>query len=327
MRDPRRSAGYAGLWVLVIFSLLAIAAVLAVAAQDDRMSVPIPFVAFASLLVAGGLAIEARYDPLEFCQMTSLLSALVALTLGYVALGDPGSLSAASLGAAVAALVSAGCVVRWVQLRGRREVLHDVLQEHFDRGSIVEIDGVQFVGVPSHVEVAAGDELTFTVHAQNAFDAPRTLLVQLSPDRRRLSGPALEADKEARLELPPGAAGVLQIPIAVHPGASGRFDVHFEPRVEGAGGTRVRFFRGQPFRHRQHPVLFAFFFVFGLLFALLGNPTVLALGRGGTRFHLNVQKRPERHDQPFEGAPPAEASTVYEPERHELAQPTLSPGG
>ena len=137
----------------------------------------------------------------------------------------------------------------------REERFPNVLLERFAKKDVGELQGVQFATWAEPESLATGDEAAIHVHAQNAFDTERVLTVQLTqrPDLGKRG--QVDFGKDARLVLPPFAAGTLTIPVTFDPKAKGKYHVFFRADVEGRGGRRGRVFRGRPYRPPINPAL------------------------------------------------------------------------
>lgn len=299
----RREGGYGVMWVLVIVGVVVLCG-LVLAGLDPDKPAPVGWILGCSLLVAGGLALEARRDLYEFCKGTGALALIGAVVCGFGLLLldeiSPG-LAATTLGLAVLGGV---LLVGWYRLAHAEEVLPDALAEHFEKGSLMELSGVQFGVTHSDLQVPAGGELVVSLRAQNGMDADRSLELRLKPRKDIGRGGHLAFDKVAVLELPPGAAGVVSVPVTVHPKARGTYRIGVEPKVKGGGGRRLRVFRARPFTHRvsggmQVLALFAGIFVWG----------------GGMNLKLQVAKNKDWKSMPVEEPSPAVCEIFFQPDR------------
>lgn len=299
----RRQAGHVGLWVVILVGLLALCG-LVVSALDPDLQVPAWWIVGCAMLVAGGLATLARRDLYEFCRGAGALALMGTgvCGLGLMVLGEETPwLVATTVALAVVASI---LLVSQYRLGHAEELLPNALAERFDNDSLMELSGVQFGVTHSDLRVPAGGELVVALHAQNGMDADRTLELRLEPRADIGKGGHLAFDKVAVLELPAGAAGVVTVPVAVHPKARGTYVIAVEPKVKGGGGRRLRVFRARPFSHRvsggmQVVGLFAGIFVWG----------------GGMTLELKVAKNRDWKTMPVEEPSPAETKLFYRPDR------------
>jgi protein-S-isoprenylcysteine O-methyltransferase Ste14 len=303
MPIQRREGGYAALWVLIIIALLGVGG-LAIASMQPDTEIPLWMVAGCVGVAAIGLVAELRYDRYEFSKNTAFMAAVGSMGCGSVAVFGEQSHPVALASAIALGATCVGCLVAVFRISRAEEVLPNALLETFDKSELLEIKGVQFATTHSDLLVPAGGELVVCAHAQNGMDQERTFEVRLKPRADIGKRGHLAFDKVATLALPPGAAGMLTIPVAVHPKARGTYPITVEPSVKGSGGERLRVFRAPAFSQKvgggtQLLALFFGIFVWG----------------GGLTLKLKVAKNKNWKSMPVEEASPSQVELYYEPDR------------
>ncbi|MEM7411120.1 MAG: hypothetical protein AAF430_12865 [Myxococcota bacterium] len=300
-RTHRRESGYAIVWVLIMAALAAMG-FLALAASNPQTDVPAAGFAGAFLVVAIGIAIEYRYDAFDCLKNTSFLASIVAVIFGSCALFLPEPSLTTQATAVVSTLLAVVSGVSAYRLAQVEEILPNPLLADFEKTTLRELNGVQFAVTHSDLAVQAGGEVLVHVSAQNGMSEPRSFELRLRP---RALGKAsqLGFDKNAVLQLPPGAAGTLSVPVTIHPKARGTFPIGVEPKVHGSGGVRWRVHRARAFSQR---VSGAF-----QILALFGGVFVWG---GGITLNLKVRKLKNWKELPVEEPAPSQSQLTYEPD-------------
>jgi hypothetical protein len=187
------------------------------------------------------LGVQVRSDAdsvLIFLSVFLLLLALVEGIYLYSA-HDPGWLPKLLLGASALGAVGLGALTYRRQFGADSSVYPNVLRAHFQEGSILEMDGVQFTGF---VEPATpGHPHWISLLVQNCYDAPRHVRIRFDAERDRKH---LRYHHVFNTRL--GAAEVRRFHFPViAPTVPGEYDLYFNVSVEGTGGTRVRLWRAK----------------------------------------------------------------------------------
>jgi hypothetical protein len=259
-------------------------------------------------VIAVGLKVEADCDPYEFWQISSVLSLLCAFGFGLHNLLIEESTNISMVTAIAFGLTTVVCFVQANRLSRIEEILPNVLIERFSQSELRELEGVQFAVTQSETTVLAGEELIVTASAQNGFSSERVLRVELEPRAVGKSGQTF-FDKNARLELPGGAAGELRIPVVVHPRAGGRQVLQLGVTVEAPDGMGERL---RVMRVKRSQTSLTLIERAGLL--LLGQLAWL----GGCFISFGVRKNKQWRDLPVEEPAPSSSELTYEPDLLQL---------
>ncbi len=245
------------------------------------------FGAIAALL----LVHEARRDSYalaQFAVVSLLFPGTFAVAAYVVAETSAGRMRA--IAAATACLIGiAGAVYQLWKEHRIEDVGVNVLLARFDKGSIFEIDGVQWAVERGGDDV--GRESWIKVFLQSCVAAERSVTIELEDvagllgRRGSLTTPPLEA-----VTLGPGDVGGLLIPVRPGPRPAEEAWLYVSVQARGAPGRRLRRFRGQTASGRTKRGF--------QLFALLGGYLVWG---GGVR--CRFVNRDERAGS--ESAPPA----------------------
>lgn len=229
------------LWVVVVlaFAVAAFTALDAEVREGPEARVlqrPLFQVALAAGMVL--LAFEARFDLHDASIFVAVVGFVTSLITGaIVALGaTPHPVGLAfSIGSGLLAVAGAASIAWHEYWPGG---LPDVLRRWYPRRAVHEIDGVQFVML-SPGEVAPGAPFSVTIVAQNCWNVPRTLSIEL---RSKASNPVdgLVPPPMRRVDLPGGAVVSTCLPVAVGSRARGFLSLLPFLGVVGGGGRRVR---------------------------------------------------------------------------------------
>lgn len=280
MRSNER--GYAVVWVLFVMAAFVAAFTSLEFSVEGRPYDPAMYWAFGiSFGIASlGLVVEAKRDPYAASMVLTVVSFITGIITGSVAWfgQQPHPIA---LGVAILSTAAfLWCVVFLAHTQLRRETVPNLLRQRFDRSTIFEKDGVQFVATYAPTEIDAGGSFEVYLVAQNCWDAPRTLRLGLNTAARlTLERAGLHFAREPSVTLPGAAVAVLKIPVTAHPRSQGRFVLNATPKVEGSGGTRVRHWRARGIGMR----------IPGWLTAALMLAGVFAWG-GGLRFKVRVRQ-------------------------------------
>lgn len=206
------------------------------------------------------------------CKVLAVVTLMAAMLFGGItALGDPAPHTPWLAAAAAMACTFCCAFVAYTQ---NRRGLPNVLATQFGKDVLSEADGVQFA-VLCPEETPPGAQFRARVFVQNCWDAPREVTFRVTNDEtllgrldRKLSGAPsqpLSCPPAMTVALGPSSVGCFDVPIGLHPGASGRQRGRIHVRVAGTEGSRVLHWRAP---HSAHPVpdavtnLLVFFGVF-----------------------------------------------------------------
>ncbi len=210
--DTRRNDGYVLIWALVISALAGAIGCAALWYEGDS-----PGAGEAGLLCSigalVGVAIEFRRDSYEASRLTGFLAITVAALGGLALFLEGVSLPGLEAGVLVLAGVAFACFRHAWRFQRGEDPLRNPLLERFEGRSIRETDGVQFVAWSSADRISAGEMFRVEAMAQNGWSEPRTFAVKL---RNEFIGKrsAVAFAKEASVELGPGEAALITIPVA-----------------------------------------------------------------------------------------------------------------
>jgi hypothetical protein len=192
-----------------------------------------------------GLLAEARRDLFTVLAVLCVVDVFVVMGAVGIALGTPAPTpvaTAVAVASSVFLVAAFGYLIRDQYFRSGPP---DVLRARFPKGEAFELDGVQLAVWAAPDALEAGQAFTVTVAAQNCWDQPRTLVLGLEPKHAR-RGRALRFARTAQLRLGGAEVGLLHVPVSVMAEAmDGAYALRLHPRVEGAGGARVRRRRGR----------------------------------------------------------------------------------
>ena len=279
MRDER---GYVFVWVLVIIAAIVAAFSSIEFTIDSRPQDPDMYWVFgiSLLVVVLGFLLEMRRDAYSASMVLTVVSFVTAFLTGAVAWFGAESHPLAWTFAILSTATFVSCVVYLFRTQYRRGSLPDILRQRFDRRSILEVDGVQFVVAYGPLEIGGGECVQINVVAQNCWNEPRTLWFGLDVGTRlSLDRAGLLFEREPSVTIPGAAVVAMTIPVVAQPEAKGRFVLHAKPKVEGSGGARVRHSRARTLGRR----------IPGWLTAALLFVGVIAWG-GGVRIRIRVRK-------------------------------------
>ena len=245
-------------------------------------SEPTPLFLLGCVALTTILIVQVRRDPYVFAGYVLLVSGFTSF-LGYafVAADEP-ERGMPVMAAAAGVFVLTGCYMLWRE--HGPDPFFNYLRQTFDKRHISELGGVQIVVEEPHFELVSGQTTHLNVYAQNGYDAPRTLHVRVTPERKLTTNPAtLLVPHDPHIDLAPGAAGLLVIPITAEPAASGRYTCLIRASVEGTSGRRLRRWRAPPFDNQLNIGV-------GLLLLAQG---VLGVLKQGMRIKFEVRRDPE----------------------------------
>lgn len=269
------SSNIRGTYTLASISLLVAAVVILYALVMPIGPTARWTLSIALTLAAALIALEARRDPLAAAKFGAVVCGLFVVVAGggwSLATDPSGHMRSIALG--LASLVGfAVCVHLDLRESRKTDVVPNLLLAQFDPRVVFETEGVQWVGTQGPMDLRTPSFVC--VHLQNCVEAPRRVKVSLDEPSWGRSRRGSRVAPIEPVELGPGEAVTLTIPVSAGPRAHHDIELYVAVRARGGAGRRLRVFRGQAATSRVT-----------LPMQILGAVAGYAIWGGGVRFRF-----------------------------------------